>query len=150
MKKQLSLLPDTYKEIIKYGVVGLLNVAIYFSVNYLLINYIEYFSHHLITASIIAGVISFLNGLYFNRKWTFKSTTHWFRDSIYILAIFVVCTALQNGVYAFMIFYFKSNFSFSEKEYLFYAQFCGVIVFATVNFTLNKLITFRKKALVYE
>jgi putative flippase GtrA len=145
MKDRLSLLPDLIKQLIKYGLIGLANVIIYFGVNYFLINNFPYFERHLITTSIIAGVISFMNGLYFNRKWTFKSETHWVRDSVYILVIFGICTVIQNGIYAWMIQYFqqKSDFKALENHYLFYSQFCGVIAFAAFNFTLNKLITFR-------
>jgi putative flippase GtrA len=145
MKQQLSALPDTFKQLIKYGVVGVSNVLIYLSINYLLVENVPYCRKHLITTSVLAGIVSFLNGLYFNRKWTFKSETHWVRDSVYILSIFGVCTFFQNSVYAFMLGYLKSYPQLSEKERLVFAQMLGVVVFAFANFTLNKFLTFRKK-----
>ena len=146
MKQQLSALPNSYKHLIKYGIVGISNLAIYLGVNYLLINNYEYFSNHLLTTNFIAGVISFLNGLYFNRKWTFRSESHWVRDTLYILAIFGICTLVQSGFYAVMINYFKttSDFYANENQYLFKAQMAGAVLFAGLNFTLNKFITFRK------
>ena len=145
MKEKLSSLPNSYKHLIKYGVVGISNLAIYLAVNYLLINNLKYFNNHLVTTNIIASVVSFLNGLYFNRKWTFKSETHWVRDSIYILVIFGICTAIQSGFYALLIHYFKNNSDYktNENQYLFKAQIAGAVLFAGLNFTLNKLITFR-------
>ena len=145
MKKQLSSLPDTLKQLIKYGIVGVSNVLIYIGINYLFVENIPFCKKYLIFTSVVAGVISFLNGLYFNRTWTFRSKSHWMRDSVYILSIFAFCTILQNGVYYFMINTLKSNPNLTEKQYLLYAQMTGVVVFAMVNFTLNKFLTFRKK-----
>lgn len=140
-------MPDIIKQLVKYGLVGVLNVIIYFGLNNFLIKNYEYFKDHLITASVIAGVVSFFNGLFFNRKWTFKSKTHWVRDATYISIIFFTCMVVQNLVYAGMILFYKENYDFvaQEQNYLFYAQIAGVITFATLNFTLNKLITFRSK-----
>ncbi len=121
------------------------NVLIYLGINFYLTANFEYFKNHLITSSLIAGVISFLNGLYFNRKWTFKSDRHWVRDTIYILSIFGFCTFVQNSVYAAMIIYLKSLNIFPEKQNLFYALCCGMVVFAVLNFGLNKYVTFRTK-----
>ena len=145
MKEKLSLLPDSYKHLIKYGIVGISNVLIYLGVNYFLVNNFDYFNRHLITANIIASIISFSNGLYFNRKWTFKSETHWMRDTIYILIIFGICTLIQSGIIALLIQYFRENSILSQNQYLLISQLIGAVVFAIINFTLNKLITFRKK-----
>ncbi len=150
LEKLREFLPNTFRQLIKYGLVGILNAAIYFGLDYLLVENFEYFSNHLITSSIIAGTISFLNGLYFNRKWTFKSDSHWFRDSIYIFSIFAFCTFFQNSVYASLIIYFKSFNAYSEQQYLFFAKLCGVVVFATLNFGLNKYVTFRTKRVILE
>lgn len=148
MKTKLSSLPDTPKQIIKYGSVGVLNVVIYLGINYILINYIDFFKNHLISASIIAGIISFSNGLYFNRKWTFKSEKHWMRDFFYIILFFAICTFVQNSVYAFFLLNLNdicsSFYDLSEKQVLYISQAIGVITFATLNFSLNKFITFRK------
>lgn len=145
MRKYLDLLPNTIKQLIKYGLVGILNVIIYFGINNYLIKNYNYFANHLITASVVAGVASFFNGLFFNRKWTFKSESNWMRDAIYITAIFLSCMVVQNIVYGGMIYFYKKNYNYAlhEKEYLMYAQILGVITFATLNFTLNKLITFK-------
>lgn len=145
MKEKLSALPDTFKQLIKYGLVGVLNAGLYFGINFLLIEFFDYFRQHLITASLIAGVISFANSLYFNRKWTFKSKTHWLRDTLYIVFIWGICTILQNIAYAQALYFFRSVQNLQEKEILFYSQLAGVVVFATLNFTLNKFVTFRKK-----
>ncbi len=145
MRKYLDVLPNTIKQLIKYGLVGVLNVIIYFGINNFLIKNYDYFANHLITASVIAGVVSFLNGLFFNRKWTFRSESNWVRDTTYITAIFFACMVVQNLVYGGMIFFYKNNYNYEleEKKYLLYAQVLGVVSFASLNFTLNKLITFR-------
>lgn len=144
-EKIRDFLPNTFRELIKYGLVGVLNASIYLGLDYLFVNNFEYFKQHLITSSLIAGTISFLNSLYFNRKWTFKSDTHWFRDSIYIFTIFAISTFFQNSVYAALIIYFKEQAIYSESQYLFFSKLVGIIVFATLNFGLNKFVTFRKK-----
>jgi len=150
LEKLRHFLPNTFRQLIKYGLVGVLNAAIYFGIDYVLVTNFDYFSKHLITSSLIAGTISFLNSLYFNRKWTFKSDTHWLRDSIYIFSIFAFCTFFQNSVYASLIIYFKSLNAYAESQYLFFAKLCGVMVFATLNFGLNKFITFRNKRVILE
>jgi putative flippase GtrA len=144
-EKIRDFLPNTFRELIKYGLVGVLNASIYLGLDYLFVNNFEYFKQHLITSSLIAGTISFLNSLYFNRKWTFKSDTHWFRDSIYIFAIFAFSTFFQNSAYAALILYFKELTIYPESQYLFFSKLVGIVVFATLNFGLNKFVTFRKK-----
>lgn len=144
-EKIRNFLPNTLRQLIKYGLIGVVNALIYFGINFYLVDTFEYFKKHLITASLIAGTISFLNGLYFNRRWTFKSQSHWLRDALYTLSIFAICTFIQNLVYASTILYLKSKDIAIEDEYLVIAQVPGVVTFALLNFGLSKYITFRKK-----
>jgi putative flippase GtrA len=144
MKTKLSELPDTPKQLIKYGSVGVLNVIIYFGVNYFLINNFDFFADHIVTASVIASVISFSNGLYFNRKWTFKSKTHWLQDSILVLIFFGICTFVQSSVLAFSVLNLGKYIDATKEQILYLSQSLAVVVFAGLNFSLNKFITFRK------
>lgn len=123
-----------FKQGVKYGLVGILNVTIY-------LLFFELFTRimgiHYLTSNIIASVISFLNSLYFNRKWTFKSESSFKRDSVYFSAIFVFCLSVQSGV----LYVLVENFKFDPQL----AKYVGIVIFASLNFSLNKFITFRSK-----
>jgi len=123
-----------FKQGIKYGVVGVLNVTIYLVFFEL---FTRVFGVYYITANIIASVISFINSLYFNRKWTFKSESSFKRDSVYFTVIFLFCLSVQSGV----LFVLVENFKFDPQL----AKYVGIVVFAGLNFSLNKFITFRSK-----
>ncbi|MDX2188553.1 MAG: GtrA family protein [Bacteroidota bacterium] len=137
MKEQiekLSFLPDTLKQIIKYGLIGMLNVAIYLILFEI---FTRLFNIHYQIANSVASIISFVNSLYFNRKWTFKSEEHWIRDSLYFGTIFLICLSIQS----YTLFVCVENYQLDPQL----AKYAGIATFALFNFTLNKLITFRNK-----
>ncbi|MBY0424689.1 MAG: GtrA family protein [Cytophagales bacterium] len=122
------------KQGIKYGVVGILNVTIYLLFFEL---FTRVFNIHYLTSNIIASVISFLNSLYFNRRWTFKSESSFKRDSVYFSAIFLFCLSVQSGALYLLV----ENLKFDPQL----AKYVGIVIFASLNFSLNKFITFRTK-----
>ncbi|MDX2194883.1 MAG: GtrA family protein [Cytophagales bacterium] len=135
MIQKLSLLPDTFKQMIKYGLIGLLNLSIYLVIFEILTRLLNVYYLY---ANFIASIISFANSLYFNRKWTFKSNSHWLRDTLYFLVIFLVCLSIQSLTLYFCVEYLKWDPQL--------AKYAGIVTFAAFNFSLNKLITFRRKA----
>lgn len=134
MKKYTNLLPNTVKQFVKYGLIGLLNVVIYLVVFECLTKL--FFIHYRI-ANGIASLISFANSLYFNRKWTFKSQKHWFRDLLYFGIIFALCFTIQDKTLTTLVETCKMDPQT--------AKYLAIFAFAIPNFTLNKLITFRIK-----
>jgi len=123
-----------FKQSVKYGLVGILNVTIYLLFFEL---FTRVFNIHYLTSNIIASVISFLNSLYFNRKWTFKSESSFKRDSVYFLVIFLFCLSVQSGA----LYVLVENFKLDPQL----AKYAGIVIFASLNFSLNKFITFRSK-----
>lgn len=136
LKYVRNILPVTFKQFVKYGLVGVLNIALYWSVFEILTRVYHVFY---VNANVWANVVTFFNGLFFNRAWTFKSQTHWFRDALYFAVIAVVCTIVQTGTLVVLV----ERFNFDPHL----AKYFGIVVFASLNFTLNKFITYRKRKL---
>ena len=138
MKERLrTILPNGFRQLIKYGLIGILNVAIYWSIFEIMT---RIYDVHYLYANTIASIVSFFNGLYFNRRWTFRSQTHWLRDASYFVVIFMACFIVQSGTLVVCV----ERFGMDPQL----AKYIGIVVFALLNFTLNKYVTFRKKKII--
>lgn len=129
-----NLFPTGIRQLVKYGLVGLLNVAIYWSFFEILTRVYHW---HYFNANLAASLISFSNSLYFNRKWTFKSEGSWKKDFLYFAVIFLICTTIQSGVLVVLVEKYQQDPQL--------AKYAGIVAFAAFNFTLNKFVTFRNK-----
>lgn len=119
-------------QLIKYGLVGVVNTIITAVVIYVLLKLLNQSPYLSNIVGYAAGLIS---SFLLNSRWTFSTAYSWCRFGIFIL-IFAVCYLLQLGVLYLLLTYT------SIDEYI--QQLIAMVFYTLINFVLNKLITFRK------
>ncbi len=121
------------KQFIKFIVVGILN------------SLLTYLTFKILTAlflvndiiSIITGyIVGVINSFIFNKIWTFKSKLMSIKEAAFFIIIFFISLLLKIIVYKLL----KEKFLL-QKDIAF---FIGMAVYTSINFLLNKYITFRK------
>ncbi len=138
MNKWLNKIPHEglrilIKEALKYGVIGFFNTLFTYAIFFALINYCNV---HYKVANPLTFLIGFVISFYFNRKWTFKSEKSVRRDSILFSLIFAVSFGCQ--------FWLISYLTEVQKMKPELSQIFAMVLFTTLNFSGNKLITFKK------
>jgi putative flippase GtrA len=119
-------------EFSRFNLVGVLNTLIGLSV--------IYFCMHIIGLGyIVSNISGYAVGLtvsfFLNRSWTFRSDKKVYRSLFPFLAVFALAYSIQLLVVFLSIEYAGVNPSF--------AQAAGIIIYALINFSGNKCITFR-------
>jgi len=126
------------KEVIKFGIVGVANTCIDFSVYILLTRTIGFFGRYLILANIISFLVAVTNSYYWNRRWTFRSNDAK-RVSQYskFLIVNLFGMAINTGVLSLLVY----------KGHLYdvFAKICAVVVAMFWNYIINKIWVFRTK-----
>ena len=129
------------KQLVKYGLVGVLNTLLTAVVIRILLYLLsDRDSHGYPSASVmfIANSVGYLAGLVnsfiLNRNWTFRSKSDWKRSLFRFLIAFAVCYCLQLGVVLWL-----NGF---ELLPAYTCQLAGIAVYSVLNFFLNKYYAF--------
>lgn len=148
MKQLLAKINNTERpvyQLIKYGMVGVLNTLVTLIVIVLCKSFIginEYVSN------MIGYVMGVLNSFLWNRSWVFHSHGQMHRDMIYFLGGCLICYLVQ-----FAVLYILTNWVFEDIEYdlgFFVVSGYGIatliamVVYTLCNFIYNRTITFRR------
>lgn len=141
---------ELFAQIIKYGVVGIANTLLTAIVIWLVLllfsgNNDE--SSPSIAILFSANALGYLAGLIssfiLNRRWTFGSKTDKKSSFARFLLVFLFCYFIQLSVVWWL-----------NKEFLlisaYTCQLIGMVVYAVLNFLLNKYYTFSYKTFTYE
>jgi putative flippase GtrA len=141
MIKKEKLLP-LFIQTVKFGVVGVLNTLITQLTYALLFNGLHFDDK---ASNVISYIPGFVNSFFLNRSWTFKSEGSLKRDSIIFTSIQVFCFVVQYILYISLtsIWQTETYYGIPSKNII---NLLANIVFTILNFVLNKLFNFKKKA----
>lgn len=128
-----SDLTEKFYQLIKYGVVGLINTLITWVVLSILMNVFGV-SYKLSNA--IGYAAGFLNSFIMNKLWTFKANqVSTIKQFVKFTAVFAVCYFIQLGLVIFMV----EKLSLGENI----SQLIGMGFYTIIGFLFNKLFTFK-------
>ena len=124
----------TLWQLIRFGIVGVINTLITLAVIYLLqeVLDVKYTTANL--AGYVAGVI---NSFFWSKLWVFKKlNSNFIREAVLFLISFGVCYGIQ----------FVSLLVLVELLHIpdLWAQLLGMVVYTLFNFIMNRCITFKK------
>lgn len=124
----------TLWQLIRFGIVGVINTLITLAVIYLLqeVLHVKYTIANL--AGYVAGVI---NSFFWSKLWVFKKlNSNFIREAVLFLISFGVCYGIQ----------FVSLLVLVELLHIpdLWAQLLGMVVYTLCNFIMNRCITFKK------
>ncbi|MFC1898070.1 GtrA family protein [Candidatus Cloacimonadota bacterium] len=131
MTKKVWLV-DSVKQFTRYGIVGVINTIITLSTIFILT---RIFSVSYLIANAAGYILGFINSFIMNKLWTFKSKRPFTREGIFFILMFGICYSLQ---FVFLII-LKEKLMIAPD----YAQIIAMIFYAVINFTGNKLLTFK-------
>ncbi|MGO9020604.1 MAG: GtrA family protein [Syntrophobacteraceae bacterium] len=118
----------------RFGIVGVLNTGITLTVIFVLMKGLMV---HYVLSNWIGYLLGFLNSFVLNKKWTFRSKGNVGLEVVLFVAVFGLCYLIQLGALVLM----KEKMSINTD----YAQLLAMPVYTSVNFMLNKLVTFKNR-----
>lgn len=121
-----------YRQVLKFGIVGVLNTAVGFGLIFL---FDKVMGMGFEIANPLAYFLSTLNSFYLNKKWTFKSDGKVHKEGAVFFAVIAVAWAIQYGLLYYLI-------DIQHMDEL-VAQTIGMVLFTGLNFLGQKFITFR-------
>lgn len=124
----------TLWQLIRFGIVGVINTLITLAVIYLLQEVLDVKYTIANLAGYVAGVI---NSFFWSKLWVFKKlNSNFIREAVLFLISFGVCYGIQ----------FVSLLVLVELLHIpdLWAQLLGMVVYTLCNFIMNRCITFKK------
>lgn len=121
-----------YRQVLKFGIVGVLNTAVGFGLIFL---FDKVMGLGFEIANPLAYFLSTLNSYYLNRKWTFKSGGKVHKEGALFFAVIAGAWAIQYALLYYLIDILKMDDLV--------AQTIGMVLFTGLNFLGQKFITFR-------
>lgn len=122
-----------FGQMIKYGLVGVINTLITAVIIFTLMNGLGV-SYQISNA--IGYVAGFFNSFILNKLWTFKtSQTSTVSQFIKFAAVFAVCYLIQLGLVIILV----EKLSISKNL----SQLAGMVFYTLIGFLFNKLFTFK-------
>lgn len=123
---------EIVKQAIKYGVVGILNTLLTAAVIWVMM---KCFGFPDILSNITGYVVGLLNSFFFNRQWTFHSSSGWKSSALKFGVVFGICYLFQLGVLLLL------NRNLTIDPY--YNQLIAMAFYMVINFIMNKFYTFK-------
>src|SRR5271157_3898121 len=119
-------------QLVRFGLVGVMNTLVTLAVIFILM---EVFRLNYLLANVCGYALGLVNSFLWNKLWTFKSRGPVMKEGAAFLIVFAVCYLVQSGALALMV----------EKLHIskLLAQVLSMAVYTGLNFTGNKLISFR-------
>lgn len=139
---------QSFKEFIKYGVVGVVGLAIEWGVYFLLRDVLDF---HYLIAHIVGSVLAITNNFVLNSYFTFKTTDQIKKRAIYyfgIAAVGIIVSSTLLPIFVRLINMIWVNielFELSEKSIQNIAKLMATVIVTLLQFFLNKYFTFKKK-----
>lgn len=137
----------TLLQLLRYGVVGVLNTLLTLFVIYILKSFFDVNPWISNACGYVAG---FINSFIWNKLWVFRSTRHYLRESIMFGIGFLICYGLQ-----FVVTWFLTNhtplgsWEFTLIGLVFsgygVATLLGMVIYTLANFIYNRLVTFTER-----
>ncbi len=121
-------------QVVRFGIVGVLNTGVTLAVIFVLMKGLMV---HYVFSNIIGYVLGFINSFVLNKKWTFQSKGNVGLEGMLFVVVFGVCYLIQLGSLLFM----KETMGVKAV----YSQLLAMAAYTSLNFTLNKLITFKNR-----
>ena len=121
-----------YRQVIKFGLVGLANTLFTLSLFFLLGKVMEL---HYLIVNPIAYFIPTITSFYLNKKWTFKSDGNVKKEGAMFFLVIGVAFCIQYSLLYLMVE------KLAMDEYV--AQLTGMVVFTGCNFLGQKFVTFK-------
>jgi len=87
-----------HKQFIKFGIVGVANTVIDWTVYFILSRFVPFFASNLVYAKAISFLFGVTNSYYWNRKWTFRSLNNSLSIFIPFFMLNVVSIIINTGV----------------------------------------------------
>lgn len=125
---------ESILQLLKYGIVGVVNTAITAIVIFLLL---QIFHTSDFVANISGYTAGLVNSFLMNRKWTFAAKGNtWVRDAVIFFLGFVLCYLLQY----WLVDYLNRHTGYAHI----YNHYIGMVFYTGLNFLYNKFVTFKK------
>ena len=142
---------------IKYGIVGLINTLLTTVIIWMMMFTVFQaekdgnVSSFVITVSNMTGyIVGLINSFIWNRKWTFKSKNRWTSEFVKFTTVFLICYIPQLFLVNFLNTYIAGpdlQFTVGNHPvvigYAYICQLIGIVFYTSLNFLLNKFITFK-------
>jgi len=124
---------NTFREFVRFCIVGVINTSITLSVIFVLMNLLNVDYK---ISNVIGYILGFINSFILNKFWTFKSQKNIFKESFLFILVFVISYLVNFIILIVLVenLYVNKNF----------ALLGGMICYTFVNYSLNKIITFKK------
>lgn len=119
-------------QFLKFGIVGLSNTFIAFSVYYAML----WLGVHYVMANFFGWCIGVFNAFYWNNKYVFKSTNNWQQAILRTYISYAVTLVIGTS----LLYALVEMLGISE----YYAPFFSLIVSTPINFMMNKHWSFKK------
>lgn len=120
------------RQLIKYGLVGVLNTIITISIIFV---FMKLLNVSYILSNAVGYLFGFVNSFILNKIWTFKSKKSIGRESFFFVLIFVICYLFQ----LLLLVILKEKLQIKPE----YAQIIAMGFYTVINFLGNKYITFK-------
>lgn len=127
----------TIKQMLKYGMVGLMNTGITLSIIFILMNWLNV-SYRI--SNVSGYIVGFFNSFLWNKHWTFQSKGKVTKELILFLLVFLFCYGLQFLLLILLV----ERWRLSENV----SQLFSMAFYTLVGFILNKLVTFKSSTTV--
>ena len=125
-------LPNSFVQLVKFGIVGVSNTIITASIVWILLVYLNLSNY---AANIVGYLAGLFNSFIWNRKWTFKSNSQFSNTAFKFLITFAISYLIQLGN-----LYLLLNYTTFDA---YFCQLVSIVVYTLVNFILNKYYTFK-------
>lgn len=129
-----SKIIKTFRQFIKYGLVGISNTLITLAVIFI---FMKLLNVSYIISNAIGFLFGFINSFILNRIWTFKSKKSIGRESLFYIMIFSISYILQ----LMLLVILKEKLQMEPE----YAQIIAILFYSILNFSGNKYITFKSE-----
>jgi putative flippase GtrA len=128
--------PLFFRQAVKFGMVGVLNTAIDLGLFFALTHWVAFFGSASGAAKAISYSAGILNSFFWNRNWTFRSSSNSWATMLPFIVVNLAALAINYGLYQLGLHYFH----FSTT---------GALILATggtlaLNFIASKFVVFRK------
>ena len=148
-----------FAELIKYGIVGVMNTLVTTVVIWLIMRFVYQITTddsatatELSVSNFVGYVAGVINSFIWNRNWTFKSQKDWKKEFLVFIGAFLICylpqlllVNLLNTYADFPAIQFSLLGYGVFINHAYICQLIGIVFFTACNFLVNKYVTFRKK-----
>lgn len=148
MPLQEGKMKKTYKEIIKYGLVGVVGLGVEWLTFFL---FRDFLGINFIVSHVLSSILAISNNFLLNSYFTFKTSDKLLKRGISFFGIagvgVIISTSLLPilvNVYSYGLQHFEMM-EVSQKVVQNLAKLSGTVIVAAIQFVFNKYLTFKKK-----